>query len=99
MTSHRQLGILGLIAVVVLAIGATDLPKRTVFADMEVGQPVGLKDHGATYEISVLDGNVPQSHKVVEIGNDFIVLEDITEVTQTTIPVYSVRSIVRFKMK
>jgi hypothetical protein len=90
--------LLPIIAVLLLTIGATDAPKRTVFSGLKVGQPVGLKDHGAAFEISVID-DVPQSHKVIEIGDDFVVLEDIAEVTQTTIPVYSVKAIVRIKTK
>ncbi len=90
---------LPVIAVLLLTIGATDVPKKTVFSGLKVGQQVGLKDHGTAFEISVLSEDVPQSHKVIEIGEDFLVLEDVAEVTQTTIPVYSIKAVVRLNVK
>ena len=94
----RIVWLLPVIAVVLLTIGAADVPKKTVFSGLKVGQQVGLKDHGTAFEISVID-DVPQSHKIIEIGEDFVVLEDVTEVTQTTIPVYSLKAIVRLDVK
>ena len=38
--------------------------------------------------IIVLSKDIPQSHKIIEIGNDFILLEDVAGVTRTTIPAY-----------
>lgn len=90
---------LPLIAVVLLTIGAADVPKKTVFSGLKVGQQVGLKDHGTAFEISFLTEEIPQGHTVIEIGDDFVVLEDLAEVTQTTIPVYSLRAIVRLNVK
>ena len=98
MTHYRQLGLLGLLAVVVFASGVADSPKKTAFSELQVGRPVGLKDRGTTYEITVFDDNIPQSHKIVEVGEDFIVVEDVAKVRKTTIPVYSVKSIVRIEM-
>ena len=91
--------LLPVIAVVLLTIGAADVPKKTVFSSLKVGQQVGLKDHGTAFEISFLSEDVPQSHKIIEIGEDFVVLEDVAEVTQTTIPVYSVKAVVRLNVK
>ena len=93
----RIVWLLPVIAVVLLTIGAADAPKKTVFSGLKVGQRVGLKDHGTAFEISVID-DVPQSHKIIEIGEDFVVLEDVAEVTQT-IPVYSLKAIVRLDVK
>ncbi len=95
----RIVRLLPVIAVVLLTIGATDPPKKTVFSSLKVGQSVGLKDQGAAFEISVLSEEVPQGHTVIEIGDDFIVLEDVAGVTQTTIPVFSLKAIVRLDVK
>ncbi len=46
-----------------------------------------------------MDEEVPLGHKIIEIGDDFVVLEDLAEVTQTTIPVYSVKAVVRLNVK
>lgn len=86
------------IAIVVLMVGVADVPKNTVFSGLAVGQPVALKDHGASYEISVM-GDVAQGHTVVEIGDDFIVLEDVAGVKQITIPIYSIKGVVRLRVK
>jgi hypothetical protein len=90
---------LPVIAVVLLTIGAADAPKKTVFSSLKVGQQVGLKDHGAAFEISFLSEEIPQGHTVIEIGDDFVVLEDLAGVNQTTIPVYSLKAIVRLNVK
>ena len=63
-----------------------------------MGQSVGLKDHGTNFEINVMD-DILQSYEIIKIGDDFIVLEVVANVTQTTIPVYSVKAIVRWKFK
>lgn len=94
----RLFVLLPVLAIVLLAVGAADAPKETVFSGLKVGQPVGLKDHSRAFEISVID-DVPQSHKIIEIGDDFIVLEDVAAVNQTTIPVTSLKAIVRLRSK
>jgi len=50
---------------------------------LHVGQPVKLADAGSGYEITVIEGG-PQvlAHKVVEVGSDFVVLEEFTGVQQ-----------------
>jgi len=62
---------------------------------LHVGQLVKLADAGGSgYEITVIEGG-PQNlaHKVVEIGSDFVVLEEFTGVQQLRIPVYSLKSV------
>lgn len=81
-----------------IALSAADAPKKTAFTGFKVGQSVGLKDHGTTFEINVMD-DILQSHEIIKIGDDFIVLEVVANVTQTTIPVYSVKANVRWKFE
>lgn len=89
------------VLVAVLAISATPgaEPKKPsgVLSGLRVGQSVSLKDTGSAFSITVFDPELPQSHKVVEIGENFIVVWDIAEVTETTIPIYSVKAIVKVK--
>ena len=59
---------------------------------------MGLKDHGTTFEINVMN-DILQSHEIIKIGDDFIVLEVVAKVTQTTITVYSVKANVRWKFE
>src|SRR5690606_1412240 len=91
-------------AIAIIALAATigaDEPQKPsgVFSMLKVGQSVSLKDEGSAYTISFLDPEVPQSHKIAEIGDDFIVVEDLAGVTETAIPVYAVKSIVRVKTR
>lgn len=94
---RRQILLFALPIVAILLAGWAAPAKRTAFSDLRVGDNVGLKDVGEGYQISVLAKEILQSHKVVEVGDDFIVLEDVAEVTRITIPVYSVKSVVRLK--
>lgn len=36
---------------------------------------------------------VDLGHKVVEVGTDFIVVEDLVGVTETRIPIYSIKAV------
>ncbi len=64
------------------------------------GRPVRvLKDEGSVFSITFFEPELPQSHKVVEIGDNFVVVRDIAEITETLIPVYAVKAIVKVKTK
>ncbi len=93
--------LLAVTAAVLLTIPATshgqDKPRKGVLAVLKEGQTVTLKESGGRYEITVLK-NVPLGHKVVEVGPDYVVVEDAAGVTETRIPVYSIKAIVRLKV-
>jgi len=73
--------------------------KRGVFATLRVGQPVNLKDIGTAYEISTFDNDLPLSHTVIEVGDDYLVLQDIAKVSETRIAIYSVKSVSNIRTK
>jgi hypothetical protein len=77
----------------------TPAVRRTVFSSLKVGQPVNLKDKGALFEISTIDESTPLSHKVVEVGDDFVVLRDEAGVVERCIPVTAVRAVTHSKIK
>jgi hypothetical protein len=92
------------IAVGVLALSssfAVEAPKKTkgVFSSLKVGQPVTLRDHGSAFSISFLDEGLPLTHKITEVGEDYVVVQDIAAVTDTLVPVYSLKGIVRSRTK
>jgi hypothetical protein len=99
MMSKRDLLVLGVVVVVVAVALRADEGQRPkgVFAALRLGQSVSIKDMGSAFSITVFDPELPQSHKVIEIGDNFIVVRDIAEVTDTTIPIYSVKAIVKVK--
>lgn len=57
------------------------------------GQGVVLRESAGRYEISLMEGG----HKVIEVGSDYVLVEDIAGVSETRIPVYSIKNINRFK--
>jgi hypothetical protein len=84
-------------ALVLAAVAWSAAPPREsrkpgLFAPLEAGQRVSLreKDHG--YEIGVVPG-AELDHKVLEVGADYVVLEDPAGVTETRIPLCSVKAI------
>lgn len=95
----RQRTVIAMVAAAVLAVvvSVAAAPKaeanKGVFAPLEVGQQVGLKEGASGYTISVVPG-VQLGQKVVEVGTDYVVLEDPTGTTQTRIPVTAVRAVV-----
>jgi hypothetical protein len=96
--TRMWIGVTVVVLLIAVALGAdeTKTPKG-VFAGLRVGQSVSLKDERSAFTLSVFEPDLPQSHKVIEIGDNFIVVRDIAEVTETTIPIYSFKAIVKVK--
>jgi hypothetical protein len=93
---------LAAIAIVALSSSfAVEAPRKPkgIFSSLNVGQPVTLNDHGAAFSVSVLDEGLPLTHKVVEVAEDHVIVQDIAGVSETLIPVYSVKGIVRTRTK
>lgn len=63
-----------------------------MFAPLEKGSKVAVKEAGGRYEINVVPG-LTDGHTVAEIGGDFVVLVDPSGVTETRIPVYSIKAV------
>lgn len=81
---------------IALFLGADSEKPRGVFSSLQVEQKVNLKEEGQGFTLMVMGDGLSLSHKVLEIGKDFIVLESVAGV-ETTIPVYSVKSVVRMR--
>jgi hypothetical protein len=78
-----------------LAVAATARPKGEgkpggLFAPLTKGRAVLLKERGGAYEIGIGPAVVPE-HKVVEVGADYVVVEEIGGLKQLRIPIYAVR--------
>jgi hypothetical protein len=85
------LAILGA-ALVVMAAAPKDEKPTGVLAPLEKGQTVRLKEVAGRYEIGLMPG-FDLGHKVIEVGQDFVVVEDLAAFTQTRIPLYSIRAV------
>ncbi len=89
------------VAVAIAAlVGAKDAEKpKGVFSMPKVGQAVNLKDHGSAYSFGSIEPEVPLSHTVVEVGEDYVVIRDIVGVEETVVPVYSLKAIEMVKVE
>lgn len=67
--------------------------RKGFLSVLKEGQTVVLKEAAGRYEITLMEGG----HKVIEVGPDYVVVEDLAGVTESRIPVYSIRSIARIK--
>ena len=98
-SKRRWIGLV-VVAFVVMALGADETKKpKGVFSALKVGQSVSLKDDGSAFTLTFFDPDLLQSHKIVEIGDNFVVLRDVAGVTETTIPIYSLKAVVKVRTK
>ena len=74
------------------------VPQRVgFFAPLDKGQKVALKETASGFEITSSDFEL--GYTITDIGSDYIVVEDMAKVTETRIPIYSIRSIKTIKVK
>ena len=71
-----------------------DKGRKGFLSVLKEGQAVVLKETAGRYEITLMEGG----HKVIEVGPDYVVVEDIAGVTETRIPIFSIKSIARIKV-
>ena len=64
-----------------------------VLSVLSKGQAVGVKDVSGRYEISVIPDMEILGYKVVDVGSDYLVVRDITGVTELRIPIYSIKAV------
>ena len=72
---------------------ATDKPDGFL-SILKKDQPLILKEVAGRFEISLMDDALePLTHKIISTENDFLVVEDIASVSETRIPIYSIKAI------
>jgi len=88
----------GLVLLTILfTLGANEDKPQGVFSFLHIGQKVNLREEVQGFTIiTFFERELPQSHKVLEIGKDFVILESVSGI-ETTIPVYSLRAVVKMK--
>ena len=69
--------------------------KASRFLDhLKVGQSVSLNEKDGRYEIGILPpGYQPMPQKIIEIGQDYVVFRDLVGITDTIVPIYSIKAI------
>lgn len=87
-------GTAGLVVALALAAAPPAENKTgSVFAPLEKGSKVAVREGGGRYEINVIPG-LAEGHTVAEVGGDYVVLVDPSGVTETRIPVYSIKAVI-----
>lgn len=83
-----------------LLVSTMDLTaqEKGFLSILKVGQSVGLKEASGRYEVTIFDG-IPQGYKVIQVGQDFVVVEDVSGITELHIPIYSIKCITKLKVK
>lgn len=76
---------------------APDKLRKGFLGVLSEGQSCVVKEVGGRFEITMMK-DVKLGQKVIEVGNDFIVVEDIAGVTESRIHVTSIKAIVKIKM-
>ena len=71
----------------------------TVLNVLEEVESVSIKEVARRYQINTLEG-VPGvlGYKVLEIGIDHLVIQEIAGITEIHIPVYLIKAIIRLKV-
>ena len=98
--NHISTGLILVAVIVVVAFTASgqapERPSKGFLSVLTKGQTVIVKDNGGRIEISTFaNGPATLGHKITEVGEDYLVVEDFAGVTETRIPVYSIKSIVK----
>ena len=57
------------------------------------GQAVTVKEVGGRYEIGVMPSVEMLGYTVVEVGQDYVVVEDIAHVNELRIPIFSIKAV------
>ena len=82
------------------ASGQAPAEKQPTFLSaLKEGQHVSLKQDAGRFEITTVEGVAAvQSHKVMEIGADYVVIQDVAGVSESRIPLWSIKAIIRLKV-
>jgi hypothetical protein len=75
-----------------------DKQSKGVLAALKEGQSVSVKEVAGRYDVTVMT-DMRLGHTVKEVGSDYLVVEDAAGLTETRIPVYSIKSIAIVKLK
>lgn len=97
MNTLRSILVLLLLLAVTPTSYGQDKPKDNFLSALKEGAIVSVKEVAGKYELTVMK-NPPVGSKVVEVGTDYVVLEDPAGLTETRFHVTSIKSIIRLKL-
>lgn len=82
---------IGVLLLGLAAAAPKDDKPRGIFAPLEKGTKVNVKETAQGFEIGLLPGG--EGYTVKEVAQDFVVVEDIVKVSEIRIPIYSVKAV------
>lgn len=74
-----------------------DKPRKTFLSPLKEGQTAVVKEVAGRYEITLIK-DVRLTHTVKEIGADYVLFEDALGTTETRVPIYSIKAIIKVKI-
>ena len=73
---------------------APDQPKG-VLGILHAGQSVSVRETNGGFEVSTFENGVGiLGQKVVDVGADYLVVQDVIATTETRIPIYSIKAVI-----
>lgn len=99
--AHVVVILVGLLALGLLAAsGQAPAEKQPTFLSaLKEGQHVSLKQDAGRYEITTVEGVAAvKGHKVIDVASDFVVIQDVAGVSESRIPLWSIKAITRLKV-
>ena len=89
---------IGLIFVGVVSAQAPETQRTNFLGFLKKGQKVGVKTIADRFQISIEDAVPENTHTILEVGSDFLLVDDLGSLTETRIPVYAIKAVVRHKL-
>jgi hypothetical protein len=88
------LGMVAFVASLAVSQRGGEERGRGVLGELSKGQAVTVKDVSGRYEIHIFtNGPDMLGYKVLDVGPDYVVVEDIAQVTELRIPIYSIKAV------
>ncbi len=81
-------------AVWVAGAGEPARPAAGPLTPLQVGRIVSLKDCGAAYELTTYSREVVGPYRVIELGQDYVVVQDMGGLQDIRIPLQAVKCII-----
>jgi hypothetical protein len=93
------LGLLaGFVVVLVASVGMAPAERVGVLDGLRPGLPITLTEAEGRFEIGILPGMPgPLGHEVTAVGQDYVAVKDITGVSETVIPLFSIKCVKTLK--
>ena len=88
----------GLVIVLVASVGMAPAERVGVLDGLRPGLPITLTEAEGRFEIGILPGMPgPLGHEVTAVGQDYVAVKDITGVSETVIPLFSIKCVKTLK--